>query len=47
MRRWIAGKLSELLGDEDDVIIELCFGLLESSRFVSDELELFCNVPIR
>lgn len=35
MNRWIAGKLSELLGDEDDVIIELCFGLLETSRYVS------------
>ncbi|EEA19128.1 PWI domain mRNA processing protein, putative [Talaromyces marneffei ATCC 18224] len=33
MKKWIAGKLSELLGDEDDVIIELCFGLLESSRY--------------
>lgn len=35
VERWIAGKLSELLGDEDDVIIELCFGLLETSRYVS------------
>ncbi|KAH8694106.1 PWI domain-containing protein [Talaromyces proteolyticus] len=33
MKKWIAGKLSEVLGDEDDVIIELCFNLLESSRF--------------
>jgi len=33
--RWIAGKISEILGSEDDVVIELCFNLLEGSRFVS------------
>ena len=33
-RRWIAGKISEILGNEDDVVIELCFNLLEGSRFV-------------
>lgn len=34
IRRWIAGKISEILGSEDDVVIELCFNLLENSRFV-------------
>lgn len=33
--RWIAGKISDILGSEDDVVIELCFNLLEGSRFVS------------
>ena len=33
-RRWIAGKISEIIGNEDDVVIELCFNLLEGSRFV-------------
>ncbi|ETI23172.1 hypothetical protein G647_04969 [Cladophialophora carrionii CBS 160.54] len=33
MKRWIAGKISEILGSEDDVVIELCFNLLEGSRF--------------
>ncbi|KAI9698210.1 MAG: hypothetical protein M1836_004212 [Candelina mexicana] len=33
MKKWIAGKLSEILGSEDDVVIELCFNLLEGSRF--------------
>jgi len=33
--RWIAGQISQILGDDDDVIIELCFNLLEGSRFVS------------
>ena len=34
LTRWIAGKISEALGSEDDVVIELCFNLLEGSRFV-------------
>ena len=34
-RRWIAGKISEILGSEDDVVIELCFNLLEGARYVS------------
>ncbi|OCL02341.1 PWI domain-containing protein [Glonium stellatum] len=33
MKKWIAGKISEILGSEDDVVIELCFNLLENSRF--------------
>ncbi|KAJ9612437.1 hypothetical protein H2200_004034 [Cladophialophora chaetospira] len=33
MKKWIAGKISEVLGSEDDVVIELCFNLLEGSRF--------------
>ncbi|OLN94240.1 PWI domain-containing protein [Colletotrichum chlorophyti] len=31
--RWIASKISDILGSEDDVIIELCFNLIEGSRF--------------
>jgi hypothetical protein len=33
--RWIAGKITEILGSEDDIVIELCFNLIEGSRFVS------------
>lgn len=32
--RWIAGKISDILGAEDDVVIELCFNLIEGSRYV-------------
>lgn len=32
--RWIANRISEILGNEDDVVIELCFNLLEGTRFV-------------
>ena len=34
IKKWIAGKISELLGFEDDVVTELCFSLLEGSRYV-------------
>ncbi|KAL9586682.1 MAG: hypothetical protein Q9212_000751 [Teloschistes hypoglaucus] len=33
LKKWIAGKISDVLGNEDDVVIELCFNLLEGSRF--------------
>ncbi|KAL8850702.1 MAG: hypothetical protein Q9221_004350 [Calogaya cf. arnoldii] len=33
MKKWIAGKISDILGSEDDVVVELCFNLLEGSRF--------------
>ncbi|KAM3089259.1 hypothetical protein ACMFMG_000864 [Clarireedia jacksonii] len=33
MKKWIAGKISEILGNEDDVVIELCFNLIEGSRY--------------
>ncbi|SPB47718.1 unnamed protein product [Aspergillus niger] len=41
MKKWIAGKISEILGNEDDVVIELCFNLLEGSRFVSIQANWF------
>jgi serine/arginine repetitive matrix protein 1 len=39
--RWIAGKISEILGNEDDVVVELCFNLLERTRFVRPPVYLF------
>ncbi|KAL2752284.1 hypothetical protein ACRALDRAFT_1032342 [Sodiomyces alcalophilus JCM 7366] len=33
MRKWIASRISDVLGDEDDVVIELCLNLIEGSRF--------------
>lgn len=32
--RWIAEQISKILGNDDDVVIELCFNLLEGTRFV-------------
>ncbi|EEY19733.1 conserved hypothetical protein [Verticillium alfalfae VaMs.102] len=36
IKKWIASKISEILGGEDDVVIELCFGLIEGSRFQTE-----------
>ncbi|KAK7951944.1 uncharacterized protein PG986_007672 [Apiospora aurea] len=33
MKKWIASKISEILGSEDDVVTELCFNLVEGSRY--------------
>ncbi|KAJ5161219.1 hypothetical protein N7492_006611 [Penicillium capsulatum] len=33
IKKWIASRISQILGNEDDVIIELCFNLLEASRY--------------
>lgn len=34
VRRWIAGKIAEILNNDDDVVIELCYNLMEGARFV-------------
>ncbi|KAF0639207.1 hypothetical protein FPSE5266_09053 [Fusarium pseudograminearum] len=33
MKKWIASKISDILGNEDDVVIELVFNLIEGPRF--------------
>ncbi|KAI0395829.1 hypothetical protein F5Y17DRAFT_456695 [Xylariaceae sp. FL0594] len=33
MKKWIAGRISEILGSEDDVVIELCFNLIDGPRY--------------
>lgn len=35
MKKWIAGKITTILGDEDDVVVETCYNLLEQNQFVS------------
>lgn len=32
--RWIANRVTEILGSEDDVVIELIFNLVEGGRYV-------------
>jgi serine/arginine repetitive matrix protein 1 len=34
MKKWIAGKITTILGYEDDVVVETCYNLLEENRFV-------------
>jgi hypothetical protein len=41
-RRWIAGKIAEILKNDDDVVIELCYNLMEGSRFVRLLLQFQC-----
>jgi hypothetical protein len=49
MHRWIAGKIAEILGNEDDVVIELCFNLVEGERFVrqSEAAGIDCSLCSR
>lgn len=35
MKRWIANKITTILGDEDDIVVETCYNLVEQSQFVS------------
>ncbi|CAG9970692.1 unnamed protein product [Clonostachys byssicola] len=33
IKKWIANRISDILGNEDDVVIELCFNLVEGVRY--------------
>ncbi|USP77122.1 PWI domain-containing protein C825.05c [Curvularia clavata] len=33
IKRWIANKLTTILGNEDDIIVETCYNLIEQSQF--------------
>lgn len=33
MKKWIANRINEILGSEDDVVTELCYSLLETARY--------------
>lgn len=35
MKKWIANKITTILGDEDDVVVETCYNLIEQNQFVS------------
>lgn len=34
IKKWVGGKITGILGDEDDVVVETCYNLLEQNRFV-------------
>jgi hypothetical protein len=44
MKKWIASKIAEILGNEDDVVIELCFNLVEGERFVRQTRADDCSI---
>jgi hypothetical protein len=35
MKKWIAQKITDILGDEDDIVVETCYNLVEQNQFVS------------
>ena len=35
MKKWIANRITTILGDEDDIVVETCYNLVEQNQFVS------------
>ncbi|KAF2831000.1 hypothetical protein CC86DRAFT_377922 [Ophiobolus disseminans] len=33
MKKWIANKITTILGDEDDIVVETCYNLVEQNQF--------------
>ncbi|CAG5170345.1 uncharacterized protein ALTATR162_LOCUS7171 [Alternaria atra] len=33
MKKWIANRITTILGDEDDIVVETCYNLIEQSQF--------------
>ncbi|KAJ4400211.1 hypothetical protein N0V91_008889 [Didymella pomorum] len=33
MKKWIAQKITDILGDEDDIVVETCYNLIEQNQF--------------
>ncbi|KAH7076498.1 PWI domain-containing protein [Paraphoma chrysanthemicola] len=33
MKKWIANKITDILGDEDDIVVETCYNLIEQNQF--------------
>jgi hypothetical protein len=38
MKKWIANRITTILGDEDDIVVETCYNLVEQNQFVSKQL---------
>jgi restriction endonuclease S subunit len=38
MKKWIANKITTILGDEDDIVVETCYNLIEQNQFVRQRL---------
>ena len=38
MKKWIANRITTILGDEDDIVVETCYNLVEQNQFVSAAL---------
>ncbi|KAI4915804.1 hypothetical protein J4E90_004250 [Alternaria incomplexa] len=33
MKKWIANRITTILGDEDDIVVETCYNLIEQNQF--------------
>ncbi|KAH9879042.1 hypothetical protein J1614_002477 [Plenodomus biglobosus] len=33
MKKWIANRITKILGDEDDIVVETCYNLVEQNQF--------------
>jgi restriction endonuclease S subunit len=42
MKKWIANKITTILGDEDDIVVETCYNLIEQNQFVRKAIRMSC-----
>ena len=40
MKKWIAQKITDILGDEDDIVVETCYNLIEQNQFVRTDMRI-------
>jgi serine/arginine repetitive matrix protein 1 len=43
MKKWIANKITTILGDEDDIVVETCYNLIEQNQFVRKPIHMKCT----
>lgn len=46
MKKWIAQKITDILGDEDDIVVETCYNLIEQNQFVRTDTRLATRQPL-
>jgi hypothetical protein len=44
MKKWIANRITTILGDEDDIVVETCYNLVEQSQFVRSLPTASCDL---
>jgi serine/arginine repetitive matrix protein 1 len=44
MKKWIANRITTILGDEDDIVVETCYNLVEQNQFVSSSSTAYCDL---
>ena len=46
IKKWAADKIAKILNDDDDVVPELVFNMLESSRYVSASRQTWMELTL-